>query len=223
MNWVTYLNHALDIGCGSGQSTALLSPYFKQVTGIDVSKAQIEEAIKNNKLPNIEYKVSFAEEIKLQSQSIELITASQSVHWFDLPKFYKEVDRLLIPNGVLAMYGYSVMMPYPSNVDARIKASDVVNKFYEEDMGSYWPSERCHIDNCYENIIFPYDDHIRTTVVNQTETSLLNYFGYFTTWSSYQKLLKEDPKKAKFLMNRFQNSFTETLLKLSKYLPPIYH
>ena len=38
------LELALDVGCGSGQSTRILAPYAKRVIGSDISKSQIDEA-----------------------------------------------------------------------------------------------------------------------------------------------------------------------------------
>ena len=66
-------DYAVDIGCGSGQSTELLSPYFQKVygnpsfflsfsyenntiLGYDVSENQIKEARTRNTISNIEYK-----------------------------------------------------------------------------------------------------------------------------------------------------------------------
>lgn len=46
---------AVDVGCGSGQSTVNLAPFFNRVCGIDVSEAQIEEAKTNRALPNVTY------------------------------------------------------------------------------------------------------------------------------------------------------------------------
>lgn len=31
---------------------------------------------------------------------------SQAIHWFDIPKFYSEADRILKSKGVLAIFGY---------------------------------------------------------------------------------------------------------------------
>ena len=44
---------ALDVGCGSGQVTDMLSPYFTNVIGIDISEAQIEEANRTNRTSNV--------------------------------------------------------------------------------------------------------------------------------------------------------------------------
>lgn len=37
---------------------------------------------------------------------------AQAVHWFDLDKFYAEADRILKPNGVLALLGYGLPKLY---------------------------------------------------------------------------------------------------------------
>ena len=50
------LDVAVDVGCGSGQSTQILSPYFDSVFGLDISKSQIDEAIKKETLKNVQYK-----------------------------------------------------------------------------------------------------------------------------------------------------------------------
>jgi spermidine synthase len=36
------------------------------------------------------------------------ILFASSAHWFDLPPFYKEAQRVLKKNGVVAIWGYSI-------------------------------------------------------------------------------------------------------------------
>ena len=45
---------AVDVGCGTGQSTRILSPFFRRVLGLDVSQAQIENARKES-VDNVEF------------------------------------------------------------------------------------------------------------------------------------------------------------------------
>lgn len=55
---------------------------------------------------SVVYRVSPAEKIKASEGTVHLVTACQAAHWFDLPAFYQEVHRVLVPNGVLALFGY---------------------------------------------------------------------------------------------------------------------
>ncbi|XP_023932436.1 putative methyltransferase DDB_G0268948 [Lingula anatina] len=80
-------DHAIDVGCGSGQFTQLLAPHCKQVTGIDISANQISEAIKGNDRKNITYKVGAAECFPIADQSVELVTCVQAAHFIDMDKF----------------------------------------------------------------------------------------------------------------------------------------
>ncbi|KAL7369569.1 hypothetical protein ABVT39_002192 [Epinephelus coioides] len=49
-------NLAVDVGCGSGQGTVLLAPYFTSVVGTDISPAQLEMAKAQSNPRNVSYK-----------------------------------------------------------------------------------------------------------------------------------------------------------------------
>lgn len=46
----------MDVGCGSGQGTELLAPYFLTVVGIDISRAQLATADAEEHAPNVCYR-----------------------------------------------------------------------------------------------------------------------------------------------------------------------
>ena len=55
--------------------------------------------------------MSAAEEMPfLSSNSVDLVTCAQAIHWFDREKFYTEVKRVLNKNGVLAVIGYGLQV-----------------------------------------------------------------------------------------------------------------
>ena len=99
---------AIDVGCGSGQSTRPLSKLFDYVIGIDVSEEQIKKAKLVEKEPqNISFRSGPAEDFNfLETSSVDLITVAQALHWLNLELFYKEVARVLKPGGALVVYGY---------------------------------------------------------------------------------------------------------------------
>lgn len=104
---VSDLNLAVDVGCGPGTSTTMLAPYFEVVHGYDISEAQINKA-RTLKLGNVSFSVSPAEKINEKDESVQLVMVMQAVHYFDLDAFYKEVTRVLVPNGVLALCSYLI-------------------------------------------------------------------------------------------------------------------
>ncbi len=127
---------AWDCGAGSGQATAALAARFKHVLGTDISTAQLASA---PSLPNVEYRVTPAEASGLPDHSVDLVTVAQALHWFDLPKFYAEVQRVLKPSGVVAVWCYNRLLIGPPELQG------IIDHFYEETIGTYWPAERMHL------------------------------------------------------------------------------
>ena len=122
------LDLMVDVGCGSGQSTNIFQPYFKKISGFDVSAEQIKQAKLQNKFDNIDYMEGSAENIPVEDKSVDLVVAGTAAHWFDLEKFFDEVKRVLKPTGCLAILFY--MEPELSsmsgnNINQSKKASDI--------------------------------------------------------------------------------------------------
>ncbi|XP_038605678.1 trans-aconitate 3-methyltransferase-like isoform X3 [Tachyglossus aculeatus] len=97
---------AVDVGCGSGQSTRVLAPHFERVLGTDISEAQIQQAGKAPSPHNVSYRVCPAEELPLEDASVDLVTAFTAAHWFDTERFLQEVTRVLKPQGCVALSTY---------------------------------------------------------------------------------------------------------------------
>jgi SAM-dependent methyltransferase len=95
------LEQALDVGCGTGQSTLALRMLAHSVIGVDISAAMLAEAPSEI---GIRYMEAPAEEIPLPDGSIDLITTSLAFHWFDQERFLAEAQRLLKPAGWLIIY-----------------------------------------------------------------------------------------------------------------------
>ena len=91
---------ALDVGCGNGQLTSLLAARFEKVIATDASAEQVAGA---KPLENVQFRVARAEAAVCEPGSVDLVTAAQAAHWFDLPAFFAEVRRVLRPGGVVAL------------------------------------------------------------------------------------------------------------------------
>lgn len=173
-------NRVLDCGCGTGQLSVLLAKRFAEVIATDASSAQIDKARKED---NVIYQVALAEQSGLADESVDLITVAQAAHWLDLDKFYKEVQRIARPNGILALITYGVL-----HVEGAIDT--LIQQFYYQTIGPYWPAERQHVEDGYQSLPFPFTE-IKVATVNMEEFwSLDELLGYFNTWSAVKEAEK---------------------------------
>lgn len=165
---------AVDVGCGTGQLTQLLSRHFDQVMGLDPSADQIDNA---TTVANIEYRCATAERLLVADASTALVTAAQAAHWFDLPRFYAEARRIMVPGGVLALISYGVLDLEPS-------LNERFQHFYWHEIGQYWPPERKLVDTGYATIEFPFEEITPPAMRICLSWSLPEFLGYISTWSA---------------------------------------
>lgn len=173
---------AWDCGTGNGQMAGELASNFESVYATDISEKQIRNAIKKS---NIEYRVERAEDTSFPSEYFDLITVAQAIHWFDFDRFYKEVDRVLKSDGIIAVIGYSLL-----SIDQKI--DKVINHFYVNVIGSYWDPERKYIDENYQTIPFPYKEIGAPAFKIEVTWSIDELIGYLNTWSAVQHYIKKN-------------------------------
>jgi SAM-dependent methyltransferase len=166
---------AWDCGTGSGQASAALALRFKHVLGTDISAAQLAAA---PSLGNVEYRLTSAETNGLPDHSADLITVAQALHWFDLPQFYTEVQRVLKPGGVIAVWGYNRLHIEQPELQR------IIDHFYEETIGTYWPAERIHVENNYRHLPFPFSRIFAPRFSLQKEWPRAHLMGYLRSWSA---------------------------------------
>ena len=94
----------LDIGCGTGRYTRLLRrllPDGSQLIASDVSPAMLAQltAACHGHAPSVAPLRAAAEQLPLRAASLDLVTAFNCVHHFDLARFLTAVARVLKPSG----------------------------------------------------------------------------------------------------------------------------
>jgi SAM-dependent methyltransferase len=166
---------AWDCACGNGQATVPLAAHFTRVIGTDASAGQLAQA---PRVPNIEWRLAPAEASGLADASVDLVTVAQALHWLPLAALHAEVARVLMPGGVFAVVSYGKLLVDAPAVDA------LVQHYYEDTVGPYWPPERRHLEEAYRELPFPYPVLTApafTMAVDWTATDLL---GYLRSWSA---------------------------------------
>jgi SAM-dependent methyltransferase len=137
----------------------------------------------------VNYRVESAEEPTLSDGSVDLITAAQAAHWFDLDRFYRAARSAMKPDGVIALWCYGL-----HRVDPDIDAT--VDRLYHELLGEYWPKERRYIDNHYRDLPFPFTEIETPSFAIECNWTMEDLFAYLDTWSavrSYRLQTGDDP------------------------------
>ncbi|WP_286761165.1 class I SAM-dependent methyltransferase [Salegentibacter sp. UBA1130] len=178
---LTATETAWDCGTGNGQVAGELADFFQKVEATDISKQQLENAVRK---PTIHYSVQRAEETNFQDKTFDLITVAQAVHWFNFKTFYNEVERVLKPNGIIAIIGYSL---FKSNLET----DKLIHKFYKDIIGPFWDEERRYLDEKYQTIPFPFQEIETPAFQQEYQWSFDHLIGYLETWSAVKHYEKE--------------------------------
>jgi len=99
----------LDVGCGTGRYSRLLRgllPDGSLLVGSDVSAAMLAQLKAGNhgRALGVVPLLSTAEELPLRTASLDLVTAFNCVHHFDLGRFLSAAARVLRPSGQIFIY-----------------------------------------------------------------------------------------------------------------------
>lgn len=98
---VERFRRALDVGCGTGQSSIALAAVADHVAAVDASEGMLKHAPLR---PNIAYQLGFAEQLDFSAGEFDLVSAGLALHWFDQDRFFAQCQKVLAPAGVLAVY-----------------------------------------------------------------------------------------------------------------------
>ena len=170
-----------DCACGNGQASVDLAARFHRVIATDASREQVASAAPNAK---IEYRVATAEQSGLPDSAAGLVTVAQALHWFNFDRFYAEAKRVLKPGGTIAVWAYGINTVEGDGVD------DVVQQYYSETVGSYWPPERKYVEDGYRTIPFPFVEITPPAFRMEVRWTLEELLGYFSTWSATSRYVK---------------------------------
>ncbi len=171
---------AWDCATGNGQAAKYMADHFEYIIATDASTEQIAQA---HGAKNVIFRVASAEESGLKRQSVDLLVVAQAAHWFDLDKFYAEAQRVLKPNGIIALITYA-----HHRVNAKIDVPSL--SYYHDVIGNYWPAERQWVENGYRDLPFPFIEIPAPEFKLEANWSLPHFVGYQATWSATKRYIE---------------------------------
>jgi SAM-dependent methyltransferase len=98
-----------------------------------------------------------------------------------LNRFYAEARRVLKPDGILAASAYNLL-----HIEKAI--DDVVNRYYHEVVGPFWPPERRLVEQ-FAKIPFAFGEIDAPNFEMTAHWNLDHLLGYLRTWSSTQRFI----------------------------------
>ena len=122
----------LDLGCGSGISTAKFVDWGANVIGSDISEEMIK--IAREYLPNVQFDVADAEKTPYDKDTFNIVASSLTLHYLENLDFVmKEVARILKPQGVFV---FSMNHPFFMNkktVEYKGKKEYILKPYFHND------------------------------------------------------------------------------------------
>ena len=176
---------AWDCATGSGQAAVGIAEHFEYVFATDASSTQIDNAQQHDR---ITYSVQQAEQTRFAQHQMSLVTVAQALHWFDLEGFFVELDRVLKPKGVFAVFGYSFFQ-FGDSLDAAIQQHIL------EPIARFWAPENKLLWDGYRDIPLPYEELNVPRFSIAMRWTLDDMLAYLNTWSAVQRCLEEADSK----------------------------
>jgi SAM-dependent methyltransferase len=100
----------VDVGSGTGLSTALWGGRAEKVIGIEPNADMRNEAARKLDgqpyAAHIAYREGLAQQTGLPDECADIVTAAQSFHWMEPTATLAEIARILRPGGLFAAYDY---------------------------------------------------------------------------------------------------------------------
>lgn len=169
-----------DVGCGTGQLSSALTARFQHVIATDPAQAMLDSATPAS---GVEYRRGSAEASDLPDASIALVVAAQAAHWFDWPRFTAEAARVAMPGALIALISYGIAIVEGD------EANSIVSRYYRDDVGSFWPAGRAHVENGYRDLVLPWPAVDVPQLEMTASWTLDELLGYITTWSATVKMI----------------------------------
>jgi len=98
---------ALDIGCGTGRSTAALLDFSSQIIGIDPSTDKLAQAQTH---PNITYQAFNGKDLPFKDNRFDLITCAGSWYYAKSQLLLDEITRVSTKNTLLVLYDFAIQL-----------------------------------------------------------------------------------------------------------------
>lgn len=186
----------VDVGCGPGIATRGLAPYFTRAIGLDPSEGMVATArtldgVSSSSLP-IQFEISTAENLgsnlvpPIADSSVDLITAANAAHWFDMPGFWVAAARIIKPGGTVALWTSGEIRAHPSMPNA-VAIQAAIDEHAETYLKPFYVPGNLLVRSRYADLPLPW------AITPQVEAFDKDSF-FRKEWATGEKFFKGEPE-----------------------------
>lgn len=169
----------VDLGSGTGLSTAIWGERAQQVIGIEPNADMRQEAVRKIEhhpaASHITYREGVAHRTGLPDGCADIVTCAQSLHWMEPTSTLAEIARILRPGGLFAAYDYD--WPPTLNWELEQVYQEVDERFDEllQERGlaqnlKMW-SKETHLDRMRESTHFRFTREVLLHQIEQGDAA----------------------------------------------------
>lgn len=206
----------LDLGCGTGELTVPLAPYFSDAIGVDPNSemlAQAKERAVRAGVRTIKWRQERAEDTPVSLGPVRLTVAGVSFHWMDQPVVLGRIYALTGRNGGMAIIADNSPVRGADKTETwRMKRKELIVKYLGERRRAGDHLHRDFIPNKpqYEDLITasPFKTFELREYPYTTERNIEEVLGFlYSTSYANRRLFRER-------VDEFEHELTHELLKL---------
>lgn len=113
-------HRVLDLGCGPGPLARAFAPLVREVVAVDPSPEMLAEARRlAGPAANIRFLEGSSHDLDPALAPFRLVVMGRSFHWMDRVETLRRLDRMIEPDGALALFGDSAPA-VPANAWQRV-------------------------------------------------------------------------------------------------------
>lgn len=153
LDFLKEVDTVLDLGCGAGEDVTFYKTVCKQVFGLDGSQSMISLAKQKN--PEVKFTLGTFEKIPFEEEQFDVVLSKYAMQTSpDIELVYKQVKRILKPNGIFLFLVTHPMRQYfeRKNCAADYFKQDIVDSVVYE--GELVLKEPTHTMNDYLSDFF---------------------------------------------------------------------
>jgi len=162
-------NRVVDVGCGTGLSTFIWLHHADEIIGVEPNDDMRETAISQwraqQEPKEIRFMKGLSDHLELESESVDILTCSQSFHWMDPQPTLREFARVLSKGGVFAAYDCDWPPTFTKEIEESYQAlvshaeSRVAELAQADELAFKWHKEK-HLQQIQDCGLFPFSKEI---------------------------------------------------------------